>query len=95
MEGLSYIMIPSSIIGALCGLILRRNKRNIATSYVFAVALPWLGLLAVLMYESYAQAGKGGGHPMLLIVQLTAGTLAAVTGFVACAFVHAVRKMIS
>ena len=92
---LFYIIIPSALVGALSGFFIGRKKSGIVTSYVFAGALPWLGLLAVLMYESYAQAGKGGGHPMLLIVQLTAGTLAAVTGFVACAFVHAVRKMIS
>ena len=55
-------------------------------------ALPWLGLLAVLIYESHAQAGKGGGHPMLLIVQLTAGTLAAVTGLLSCGLVNALRK---
>ena len=86
-------MIPSSIIGALCGLILGRNKRDIATSYVFAGVLPWLGLLVVLMYENHNKSGKGGGAALLLIVQLTAGTLAAATGLLSCGFVNAVRKL--
>ena len=92
MEPWGFIMIPSALVGALSGLFIGRKKSDIVASYVFAGALPWLGLLAVLIYESHAQAGKGGGHPMLLIVQLTAGTLAAVTGLLSCGLVNALRK---
>ena len=87
-------MIPSALVGALSGLFIGRKKSDIVASYVFAGALQWLGLLTVLMYERHTQAGKGGGHPMLLIVQLTAGTLAAATGLVSCAFVNSLRKII-
>ena len=89
-----YLIITSAIVGALSGLIFGRKKADIVVSYVFAGALPWLGLLVILMHENHTKAGELGGVAMLLLVQLAAGTLATVTGLVSCAFVNSLRKII-
>ena len=44
-----YFIIPSALVGALSRLFIGRKKSGIVASYVFAGALPWLGLMAVLM----------------------------------------------
>ena len=89
---LLYVIIPSALVGALSGLILGRKKADSVTSYAFAGALPWLGLLVTLIYENHTKAGELGGAAMLLLVQSTAGTLAAVTGLLSCGLVNALRK---
>ena len=91
---LLYVIIPSALVGTLSGLILGRKKADSVTSYAFAGALPWLVLLVTLIYENHTKAGELGGAAMLLLVQSTAGTLAAATGLVSCAFVNSVWKII-
>ena len=91
MEPWGYIMIPSALVGALSGYFLKGKK-----SYFVAGALPWFGLLAVLMYDIYwRNYGNWQAGSMWPIAQMVGGTLAAVTGVAACAFVKLVRKLIS
>ena len=91
MEPWGYIIIPSGLVGAFSGCLFRDNK-----SYFVAGALPWFGLLALLLYDIY---WRHSGHPqaasMWPIAQIWGGTLASVTGVVACAFVKLVLKLIS
>ena len=91
MEPWGYIMIPSALVGALSGYFLQGKK-----SYFVAGALPWFGLLAVLMFDIYwRNYGNWQAGSMWPIAQMVAGTLAAVTGVVACAFGRLVLKLIS
>lgn len=47
---------------------------------VLSGAIPWLGLLAGLLYQEYFVPYQGGGASMWPIAQLFGGTVAAVTG---------------
>ena len=91
MEPWGYIMIPSALVGAFSGCVFRDKK-----SYFVAGALPWFGLLAILLYDIYwRHSGHAQAASMWPIAQVLGGTLAAVTGVVACAFVKLVLKLIS
>ncbi len=73
------ILIPSAIIGILCGYFIKRKL-----GIVLAGAIPWLTLLAIILYNEYAMPYQSGEASMWLVVQLTAGTIAAITGISAC-----------
>ena len=89
-------MIPSALIGALSGYFLRGKILYVVASYAVAGALPWFGLLVVLLYDIYLRhSGHAQAASMWPIAQILGGTLAAVTGVAACAFVKLVRKLIS
>ena len=91
MEPWGYIMIPSALVGAFSGCLFRDKK-----SYFVAGALPWFGLFALLLYDIYwRHSGHAQAASMWPIAQILGGTLAAVTGVVACAFVKLVLKLIS
>ena len=91
MEPWGYIMIPSALVGAFSGCLFRDKK-----SYFVAGALPWFGLLVILLYDIYwRHSGHAQAASMWPIAQVLGGTLAAVTGIIACAFVKLVLKLIS
>ena len=91
MELWGYIMIPSALVGAFSGCLFRAKK-----SYFVAGALPWFELLAVLLYDIYwRHSGHAQAASMWPIAQILGGTLVAVTGVFACAFVKLVLKLIS
>jgi hypothetical protein len=69
------ILIPSIIVGIICGYFLRYWL-----GLIIAGALPWLGLLAFLLYDEYFVPYQGGGASMWPIAQLFGGTIAAATG---------------
>ena len=73
------ILVPSAIFGALCAYFIDGIK-----SFVIAGAIPWLALLAWLMYQEYFVPYQGGGASMWPIALLFAGTAAAATGVIAC-----------
>ena len=96
MEPWGYIMIPSALVGAFSGYLLRGRILYVVASYVVAAALPWFGLLAILLYDIYwRHSGHAQAASMWPIAQILGGTLAAVTGVVACAFVKLVLQLIS
>ena len=96
MEPWGYIMIPSALVGVLSGYFLRGRILYVVGSYVVARAVPWFGLLTVFLYDIYwRHSGHAQAASMWPIAQILGGTLAAVTGVVACAFVKLVRKLIS
>lgn len=69
------ILIPSMIVGIICGYFLRDRL-----GFVIAGAIPWLGLLAFLLYNEYFVPYQGGGASMWPIAQLIGGTIAATAG---------------
>lgn len=84
------ILIPSAIVGGLCSYLLNGKK-----SYIVAGALPWFGLLAVLMYQEYFVPYQGGGASMWPIAQLFGGTAAAVIGIGSCALFKTVQTRLT
>jgi hypothetical protein len=50
------------------------------TSIIVGAAVPWLGLLAVLLWFEYVQPPGTGGASMWPIAQLVGGTIAAFVG---------------
>ena len=89
-------MIPSALVGVLSGYFLRGRILYVVGSYVVAGAVPWFGLLTVFLYDIYwRHSGHAQAASMWPIAQILGGTLAAITGVVACAFVKLVRKLIS
>jgi len=84
------ILIPSALTGAICAW---RLKGRIAL--ICSAAIPWLGLLSMLLYNEYFVPYQGGGASMWPIAQLFAGTAAAVTGLSVCYWVQKTfQKMI-
>jgi hypothetical protein len=84
------IVVPSAIIGAFCGYFIRGGK-----CLIFAIIIPWFGLLAVLLFEEYCMPYEGGGASMWPVVQLFGGTTAAVTGLFSCAIFREIRRKVS
>ena len=87
---LLYVIIPSALVGVLSGCFFMGKK-----SYFVAGALPWFGFLAVLMYDIYwRHSGHAQAGSMWPIAQMIGGTLAAVTGVVACAVCRGALKLL-
>jgi len=74
----SILLIPSALIGFICGYLIK-NRFGI----ILAGAIPWFGLLGALLYYEYFVPYQGGGASMWPIAQLFGGTIAAVTGIAA------------
>ena len=66
-------------LSALCGLLCSFALSG-RTGFIASAAIPWLGLLAWLLYHEYFVPYQGGGASMWPIAQLFAGTVAAVVG---------------
>jgi hypothetical protein len=69
------ILMPSALIGLACARLVKGLHGAIA-----AAAIPWLGLLVVLLYYEYFGPYQGGGASMWPIAQLVGGTIAAIVG---------------
>lgn len=80
------LIISSALAGALCGGFIRGRR-----AILWGAAIPWLGLLAWLLYEEYLVPYAGGGASMWPVVQLFAGTIVAMVGGIAAAVVRGVR----
>lgn len=73
-----YIIILSAAAGLICSVFLKRRIGVICSGVI-----PWLSLLAWLLYQEYFVPYKGGGASMWPIAQLFAGTIAAAIGVTA------------
>lgn len=81
------IIILSTVAGVLCAAFFRGT-----TAWVASALLPWLGVLAWLLYQEYFVPYRGGGASMWPIAQLFAGTVAAGVGLTAHAAVKEVFR---
>jgi len=70
----------SAATGYLCSRLLTGT-----IAWIASALLPWLGLLAWLLYHEYFVPYQGGGASMWPIAQLFAGTVAACVGLAAYA----------
>jgi hypothetical protein len=73
-----YITILSAFTGLICSVFLKGRIGVICSGVI-----PWLGLLAWLLYQEYFVPYKGGGASMWPVAQLFAGTIAAAIGIIA------------
>jgi hypothetical protein len=80
------LIVLSALAGVVCGWILS-GRRTIA----LGGAVPWLGVLAWLLYNEYFVPYPGGGASMWPIAQLVAGSVAAGVGMLAAALARAAR----
>lgn len=74
------LLLPSFIVGVLCGLYINKQW-----GLWIAAALPWFGLLAALIYTEYFTPNENLDASMWPIAQLVGGTVAAIAG--ACGFI--------
>ena len=81
------IILLSSIAGGISGYLIRSRL-----SILVGGAVPWFGLLAVLLYYEYFVPYSGGGASMWPVAQLFAGTMAAVSGTLTATIVHAMPR---
>lgn len=82
------IIALSAIVGFLCSSFLGG-----AAAWIASALLPWLGVLAWVLYHAYIAPYQGGGASMWPIAQLFAGTVAAVVGLAAHAIFHRKRRV--
>jgi len=73
----------SALAGFLCARLLTGT-----IAWVSSALLPWLGMLAWLLYHEYFVPYQGGGASMWPIAQLFAGTVAAGVGLGVHAIFH-------
>jgi len=79
MEGIivwALLIIPSIAWGLFCAFVIKHKLAGF-----LAGAIPWLGLLAALLYSEYCLPYQGGGASMWPIAQLFGGTVAATAGY--------------
>lgn len=69
-------------LSSLVGLLVARFMQH-KLSILVAGALPWLGMLCVLLYSAYFVPYQGGGASMWPIAQLFGGSAAAICGITA------------
>ena len=77
------IIVLSALVGFLCSRLLTGT-----TAWVASGLLPWLGVLAWLLYRESFVPYQGGGASMWPIAQLFAGTFAAGVGLAVYAIFH-------
>ena len=73
------VWIAIVVLSALTGVICARQLSGWIGATA-AAAIPWLGLLAVLLFMEYGMPYQGGGASMWPIAQLFGGTVAALVG---------------
>lgn len=81
------IVILSALVGAISGYSIRSWW-----AIFVGGAVPWLGLLSMLLYDEYFVPYSGGGASMWPVAQLFAGTVAAIVGASTAAKIHSSRK---
>lgn len=69
-------------LSSLVGLLVARFMQH-KLSILVAGALPWLGMLCVLLYSAYFVPYQGSGASMWPIAQLFGGSAAAICGITA------------
>ncbi len=82
----STLIVLSALAGVACGWIFT-GLRAVA----LGGAVPWLGMLAWLLYNEHFVPSPDGGASMWPIAQLIAGTVAAAVGMFAAAVARAAR----
>jgi hypothetical protein len=81
------ILIGSVLIGVSCALVSTRRLALVA-----AAVLPWLTLLAVLLYYEYFAPYQGDGASLWPIAQLIGGTIAAGVGLGSATIARRMRR---
>ena len=82
----SALLLLSALVGGICGFAIRGRRGLIAGGSV-----PWVGLLALLLYNEYFVPYQGGGASMWPIAQLVGGSVAAVVGVATAAAARVVK----
>lgn len=80
------LIMLSAIAGSICGLVFRKYR-----SIICGAAIPWLGVLAWLLYNEYFLPYQGGGASMWPVAQLVAGSVAAVVGGLAAVITQGIK----
>lgn len=78
----------SVVIGIACGLLFARRW----VALLLGAAVPWLVLLAIMLYHEYVVPYDGGGASMWPVAQLFAGTIVAALGLITAAVTRRVRR---
>lgn len=78
------VWIALIALSAVAGFVCARQLSG-KTGLFAAAAVPWLGLLAVLLFNEYVMPYQGGGASMWPIAQLVGGAAAAAVGVVSWA----------
>jgi len=81
------LILLSVLAGGICGGLVRGRR-----AILLGAAVPWLGMLAWLLYNEYLVPYDGGGASMWPVVQLFAGTVMALVGGLAAAAVRLVAR---
>jgi hypothetical protein len=81
------LIVASAIVGMVAALAL-----NGTVGVLAAALIPWLGMLAWLLYNEYFVPYRGGGASMWPIAQLFAGTVAALIGIASYFFARRLFK---
>lgn len=82
----SALILLSALVGGICGFAFPSRRGLVA-----GAAIPWVGLLACLLYNEYFVPYQGGGASMWPIAQLVGGSVAAVVGVAAAAAARVVK----
>lgn len=77
----------SALAGIVSALLVSGRK-----AVLLGAALPWLGVLAWLLYNEYFVPYQGGGASMWPIALIFAGSIAAAVGAAAAALTGRVRR---
>ena len=77
----------SVLAGGICGGLIRGRR-----AILWGCAVPWLGMLAWLLYNEYLLLHGEGGASMWPVAQLFAGTVMAIAGGLAAAAVRVVTQ---
>ena len=84
ISDLLIIMMPV-FFGVLSGYFIRGKK-----TYFVAAAVPWFGLLAMLLFDEYVKPNRAPGASLWIVTQLFGGTLFAFIGVLTCIISKAV-----
>lgn len=87
MNAWTITAVLSAVVGAASALTIRGRKASF-----FGAAIPWLGLLAWLLYHEYFVPYQGGGASMWPVAQVFFGTLGALTGGCTATLVRFLRR---
>jgi len=90
-EGYLNPWIPMMILPILVGAVSAYALRD-RTAIIVASAVPWLGLLAVLLWFEFVQPPTRGGASMWPIAQLIGGTIVALVGGLSAWVVSEIRS---
>lgn len=81
------LIVASAVVGGVVALALSGTAGVLAAGLI-----PWLGMLAWLLYNEYFVPYRGGGASMWPIAQLFAGTVAAAIGVASYSFARRLFK---